>query len=993
MADFCLAANRAVKSLISSSKNCSPCNLTRGTLLRGRDSYAVFNIERGLVKNLDCNIVFKIKKITGNGIFVVEYEGFKKNYKVSNSQRLEIPYSEYIKISRTNNGIGDISIVSIYCKPTKNMSEQEYDIFVKASVDDMRKEKDIGGEFVALSSDIDEDVLLKAQQNALHASTDKGLFHENPKLHDNPRNIVGIDSTGCASYNGTVIGRNRNPAQVPPSPQLPPNVSNTNVMELHHDNKIMNPKLYTNDRDGGVGRKAAISTVNPAGSILDFNQIKNKDIVMMFGNVYWSRNNTKLLEAMLEAYDIHLVSIDMFSTSWFGNNKLLYFMTEKAIKIICDKNSFDGVGSFITQSNNSSSFLEKVDLSEKVILMENDYKSNLDNILMTWKNKCGKFISYENYSMKMKGLRKTSIKKLVEAIEDIEVVEKVEVVEVVEAINIVDNEIKEEYEIFYDKEEVLGMKEKAREPGTTRFKIVIPAYNSERWIRKTLNSVAAQKYKNYDVCVVDDVSTDKNQRPIIKKHCETYSSNKNIWKHIFNNKRKGALFNIASAIKNSDCDDEDVIVTLDGDDWLYDDQVLMKLNKFYTTEDIWMTYGQYMSYPSMTKGHCRAYNPRIIEQRAYRKAEWYMSHLRTFKYKLWRRIKENDLIDPRKNRYYEMAWDLVMMFPMAEMAGKHIKFIDEYMYTYNRENPLNDDKVNLNLQVSTNGLVRRKPMYPLLVEDIKSNIKKDTPVLNKKEVDLKDRICVSDKKEYREFCKAATNGRFYEEFRRNKLYIGYVENVTVPTAKKYIEFIYSLKNNLLPLMGQFRENEKYGKPNLNNFGGHFGELSSTTVRYIGVMHDLYNRFGRLDDMNICEIGCGYGGQCKILHSAFNIKNYTMIDLPESLGLAVKYLKESDIKPMTYSISELEKLKNTSYDLVLSNYMFSETSSIYQKSYLNNIIKNSKNGLLICNFISDKMNIKSFNLNNLKYRLLDIGKKVQIIDENPLTFKDNKIISW
>jgi hypothetical protein len=55
-----------------------------------------------------------------------------------------------------------------------------------------------------------------------------------------------------------------------------------------------------------------------------------------------------------------------------------------------------------------------------------------------------------------------------------------------------------------------------------RFKIVIPSYNTERWIKNTLDSIINQTYKNYDVCIVDDVSTDANQ----KKHNKGILRNK-----------------------------------------------------------------------------------------------------------------------------------------------------------------------------------------------------------------------------------------------------------------------------------------------------------------------------------------------------------------------------------------------------------------------------------------------------------------------------------
>ena len=38
--------------------------------------------------------------------------------------------------------------------------------------------------------------------------------------------------------------------------------------------------------------------------------------------------------------------------------------------------------------------------------------------------------------------------------------------------------------------------------------VVIPLYNKEKTIKKTLNSILLQSYSNYEIVIVDDGSTD-----------------------------------------------------------------------------------------------------------------------------------------------------------------------------------------------------------------------------------------------------------------------------------------------------------------------------------------------------------------------------------------------------------------------------------------------------------------------------------------------------
>ena len=50
-----------------------------------------------------------------------------------------------------------------------------------------------------------------------------------------------------------------------------------------------------------------------------------------------------------------------------------------------------------------------------------------------------------------------------------------------------------------------------------KFSIVIPAFNS-KWICKCIDSVLNQTYKNYEIIVVDDLSTDKTYQTIMRNY-------------------------------------------------------------------------------------------------------------------------------------------------------------------------------------------------------------------------------------------------------------------------------------------------------------------------------------------------------------------------------------------------------------------------------------------------------------------------------------------
>ena len=55
------------------------------------------------------------------------------------------------------------------------------------------------------------------------------------------------------------------------------------------------------------------------------------------------------------------------------------------------------------------------------------------------------------------------------------------------------------------------------------FSIVIPLYNSEKFIKKCLLSVLKQKFSNYEILIVNDCSTDRGLE-ICQKYVESRSN-------------------------------------------------------------------------------------------------------------------------------------------------------------------------------------------------------------------------------------------------------------------------------------------------------------------------------------------------------------------------------------------------------------------------------------------------------------------------------------
>ena len=237
------------------------------------------------------------------------------------------------------------------------------------------------------------------------------------------------------------------------------------------------------------------------------------------------------------------------------------------------------------------------------------------------------------------------------------------------------------------------------------FKIIVPFYNVEKWIKKCIKSIKLQSYSDYECILVDDMSTD-NSADIAKQ----LISDDNRFRLVVNKEKKYALKNIYDAITSSGTNPQDIIVTLDGDDWLATKKALEILNDVYVKNSCFLTYGSYIEYPTMSKGaFCRQIPASIVASNAYRESRWLSSHLRTFKRHLWDSIEVGDL--KKEEKFFRMTWDMAFMFPMLEMSGPLAMHIEQMLYCYNRENPLNDDKVNHKLQLDTERMIRNKEKY------------------------------------------------------------------------------------------------------------------------------------------------------------------------------------------------------------------------------------------------------------------------------------------
>ena len=246
-----------------------------------------------------------------------------------------------------------------------------------------------------------------------------------------------------------------------------------------------------------------------------------------------------------------------------------------------------------------------------------------------------------------------------------------------------------------------------------KYVIISTCYNKDHWVQKNVNSLKAQSNQNFVVGYGYDTSTDKTLeylKSAIGEDSDKYLIIPNKGVKCF----LGNFVHTYNAMKERGLvDPEDVIVEIDGDDWLYDSFVLDRLDKVYSNKNTWMTYGQYVKYPTGEfGGHIHMHlNNSVDATNTYRQHPFAYSHLRTYKSWLLNMLSDADLKDPNTGEYFKAAGDFALCFPMVEIAGKsHIHRFAEPMYVLNRHDELeNETKLRLDIQKHTDQAIRLLP--------------------------------------------------------------------------------------------------------------------------------------------------------------------------------------------------------------------------------------------------------------------------------------------
>jgi putative sugar O-methyltransferase len=248
------------------------------------------------------------------------------------------------------------------------------------------------------------------------------------------------------------------------------------------------------------------------------------------------------------------------------------------------------------------------------------------------------------------------------------------------------------------------------------------------------------------------------------------------------------------------------------------------------------------------------------------------------------------------------------------------------------------------------------------------------------------RSSLSDEDAYLEVCAgAARDPRRLRVFKSDPHYVRIVEHVTCEQGAAYLQRAIADQPWLAERLPDFRRNDDLGSPRRCDYGEH-GLISPTTLRYVKVLADLAGLFGSLEGMRIVEIGAGYGGQCVVISRVATPASYVLVDLEQCLALQRSYLAELGVEAEFMRADDLPA--DADYDLVVSNYAFSECNGRVQRHYRDRVLTRALRGYVTMNWINPA-HFRSLGRDELG----DALPGARWLPEEPRTAPANEILVW
>jgi glycosyltransferase involved in cell wall biosynthesis len=206
--------------------------------------------------------------------------------------------------------------------------------------------------------------------------------------------------------------------------------------------------------------------------------------------------------------------------------------------------------------------------------------------------------------------------------------------------------------------------------------VITPAYNCANEIRQTIISVAAQSYGDWDMVIVDDVSTDGTGDV-----CQQLAAQLGLSEKIAivrRNEKFGETRNTYDICQQ--IGDDVIVLRLDGGDWLTDTDCFHIIDQAYeatSAELVWTAQRWAFTSHNISGPLDASISPYL--------QPWKSSHLKTFRRRAMNDINIKNYLDDSGD-WIMIACDQAVFLPMLEKAWREKKplvFLNMCMYHYN----------------------------------------------------------------------------------------------------------------------------------------------------------------------------------------------------------------------------------------------------------------------------------------------------------------------
>jgi hypothetical protein len=250
----------------------------------------------------------------------------------------------------------------------------------------------------------------------------------------------------------------------------------------------------------------------------------------------------------------------------------------------------------------------------------------------------------------------------------------------------------------------------------------------------------------------------------------------------------------------------------------------------------------------------------------------------------------------------------------------------------------------------------------------------------------------SDSTSYTTFVASAiVSEKRLKNFRKNYRYRLILEHVDFILGFEYLRRLtpatldFYRKNSPLINLSKIGSPRTFYYPKL-------GWVSPTVIRYLYVNQNIKELFGESGIQKVAEIGVGFGGQFAVTARSLNAAEFSMYDLPVVLELAEKTLEKAELISSSFTKKSIDPVEPEIYDLVISNYAFSELPEAIQRDYIKKMLGTSRCGYITMNSGRSDFSGRSVGKMNLA-EITDLLPPCEILEEDPKTGPDNYIIVW